>query len=77
MATHGALAATAAKVLEKSQSLTRALNSKREIGVAMDALMNRHSLSRFEAFNLLRVASQHLNRKLFDIAVEIGDGHPL
>ena len=35
--------------------------------------MMKHKLTRQQAFDLLRVASQHSNRKLRDIAVEVAD----
>jgi hypothetical protein len=39
----------------------------------MGVLMNRHKISRSQAFDLLRVASQNTNRKLADIAVDVAD----
>ena len=45
----------------------------REIGVAMGILMQRHQLSRDEAFDVLRVASQDSNRKLSAVASEVAD----
>ena len=54
-------------------NLSQALQSNREIGVAMGILMNQHRFTRQEAFDVLRVASQNSNRKLADIAVEVAD----
>jgi GAF domain-containing protein len=51
--------------------LEAALASSRQIGTALGILMARHLLTREEAFDQLRVASQTLNRKLRDIAVEV------
>jgi hypothetical protein len=77
LATHGALAVSAAAARELAAHLQRALTTNREIGVAMGVLMNQHKITRTQAFDLLRVASQHTNRKLADIAVEVGDAGTL
>ena|SRR5690348_923270 len=45
--------------------------SSREIGMAMGVLMSRGRLSQDEAFDLLRRASQHLHRKLRDVAADV------
>jgi len=58
---------------QRVENLTKALQSNREIGVAMGVLMNQHQFTRQEAFDVLRVASQNSNRKLADIAVEVVD----
>jgi len=73
MATHGALAISAAAARERAAHLQRAMLTNREIGVAMGVLMNQHKVTRRQAFDLLRVASQNTNRKLADIAVKVGD----
>lgn len=73
LATHGALAVAAARANEKADHLTKALQSNREIGVAMGILMKLHHLTRTGAFDLLRIASQNSNRKLIDIATEVAD----
>ena len=73
LATHGALAISAAAARERAAHLQRALLTNREIGVAMGVLMNQHKIVRRQAFDLLRIASQNTNRKLADIAVEVGD----
>ena len=51
--------------------LERALQSNREIGVAMGILMAREMCTQSQAFNRLRTASQQLNRKLRDIADDV------
>ena len=56
-----------------NEQLSGALTSNRDIGVPMGVLMQRHKLTREQAFDLLRVASQNGNRKLRDLAVEVGD----
>ncbi|MCW2528007.1 MAG: Response regulator receiver and domain protein [Pseudonocardiales bacterium] len=56
---------------DEKMHLSRALESNREIGMAMGILMA-HELSTPEgAFNRLRVASQLLHRKLHDLAQEV------
>ncbi len=73
LATHGALALSALRRGETAAHLARALTSNREIGVAMGVLMSQHKISRDQAFDLLRITSQHTHRKLSDIAVEVAD----
>lgn len=73
MATHGALAMAHATAREKASNLTVALKTSREIGIAMGVLMNRHRISRDEAFDLLRIASQHTHRKLALVAADVAE----
>ncbi|WP_255687318.1 GAF and ANTAR domain-containing protein [Pseudonocardia sp. TRM90224] len=73
LATHAALAVRAAQDRERAANLDVALVSSRDIGVAMGVLMSAGLVSRDEAFTLLRRASQHLNRKLRDVALEVAD----
>jgi GAF domain-containing protein len=73
MATHGALAISAAAARERAAGLQQALHNSRDIGVAMGVLMNQYKISRTNAFDLLRVASQSTNRKLAEIARDVGD----
>jgi transcriptional regulator with GAF, ATPase, and Fis domain len=76
LATHGALALTSARQLERIENLERALTSNREIGIAMGILMARHLITTEQAFDLLRITSQRTHRKLADIAhdvIEQGD----
>ncbi|MCW2527587.1 MAG: hypothetical protein JWM76_2447 [Pseudonocardiales bacterium] len=77
LATHGALAVTAARSNEMATNLTKALDSNREIGVAIGILMSKHKLTRVEAFDLLRIASQNTNRKLVTLATEVADSDDL
>lgn len=56
---------------DESLHLHRALESNREIGMALGILMVRGLHTPEEAFRRLRVASQHLHRKLHDIAEEV------
>jgi ANTAR domain/GAF domain len=73
LATHASLAVSEMLAQDRADNLMRALESNREIGVAMGVLMHRHQLTREQAFDVLRVASQDSNRKLADIAVEVAN----
>jgi hypothetical protein len=73
LASHCALLVTADAASSKAENLLRGLESNREIGVAVGVLMARYHLTRQQAFDVLRVASQNTNRKLVDIATEVGD----
>ncbi|HEY2204734.1 MAG TPA: ANTAR domain-containing protein [Pseudonocardia sp.] len=73
LATHAAATIAAELYHDRARNLQRALETSREIGVASGVLMNQYKLTREQAFNLLRIASQHTNRKLHDIATEVGD----
>lgn len=73
LATHTGLAVTAVKNRRKAEELTKALESNREIGIAMGVLMNQHKVTRDQAFDLLRIASQHQHRKLRDIAADVAE----
>ncbi|MFQ6170857.1 GAF and ANTAR domain-containing protein [Oryzobacter sp. R7] len=73
LATHGSLLVTALVARDRAENLRRALESNREIGVAMGILMQQHRLTREQAFDVLRVASQDANRKLVEVATEVAD----
>jgi hypothetical protein len=73
LATHAALALTGAVRLERIENLERALATNRDIGVAMGILMKAHLATKQQAFDMLRVASQHTHRKLGDIALDVID----
>ena len=73
LATHGALAISAAAARELAAHLQQALTTNRDIGVAMGVLMNQYKITRNQAFDLLRVASQNTNRKLAQVAADVGD----
>jgi ANTAR domain-containing protein/GAF domain-containing protein len=73
LATAGALAVAGAMAREKASNLEIALVNSREIGIAIGVLMNQHKLTREQAFDLLRLASQGTHRKLFEIARDVGD----
>lgn len=71
LATHSALAMTAAAARDRAVNLQRALASNRRIGMAMGVLMASHKVTEDDAFTLLRIASQNTNRKLLDVADEV------
>ena len=73
LATHGALVLSEMLATNRARNLSKALQSNREIGVAMGILMHQHRLTRDEAFDVLRVASQNSNRKLADVAMDVAD----
>lgn len=73
LATHAAAVVSQSVVQVQAKNLLRALESNREIGVAMGILMHQHRFTREEAFDVLRVASQDSNRKLADVAAEVAD----
>lgn len=56
---------------EQIAQLKAALDSSREIGAATGILMERHHLTREQAFDRLRATSQRSHRKLRDIAGEL------
>jgi hypothetical protein len=70
-AAYASMALLAAARQDTVNHLTRALETNREIGVAMGILMANGRFTAPEAFAQLRTASSHLNRKLRDIAADI------
>jgi hypothetical protein len=70
-AAYASMALIAAARQDKANHLTRALETNREIGVAMGILMANGKLTSQQAFDQLRTASQHFNRKLHDIAADV------
>jgi hypothetical protein len=73
LATYGSLALSSARAREQASHLQAALENRTEIGVAMGILMAQHKVTRDDAFNLLRVSSQHTGRKLHAVAAEVAD----
>ena len=71
LATHAAIAMRGAQERDRGDQLEQALASNREIGMAMGLLMARGLLTQDQAFAVLRRASQHLNRKLHEVAAEL------
>jgi GAF domain-containing protein len=73
VATHAAIVLTGTRRRDQALNLQHGLQSNREIGVALGILMSRHRITRAQAFDLLRLASQHSHRKLHDLALEVGE----
>jgi transcriptional regulator with GAF, ATPase, and Fis domain len=69
-ADHAAIALSRVTEHDRAENLERALDSNRQIGMAIGILMSRYGLTEQAAFDLLRVTSQHRHRKLRDIAAE-------
>ncbi len=76
LAAHVAVAISTARDRERAAHLERAVESNREIGMAMGVVMASGLQTREQAFDVLRRASQRLNVKLRDVAsavVETGE----
>lgn len=73
IAIYSAAAVNAMTEKERSRNLRVALESNRQIGVALGILMSRYKVSDDEAFSLMQMASQRTHRKLRDIAAEVVD----
>lgn len=71
LAVHGALIVSAATERREIAGLHQALETSREIGVALGIVMTTYKVTREQAFALLRIASQHSNRKLRDVAATV------
>ena len=61
------------EVDRREAALHRGLNTRDVIGQAKGILMERQHLSAGDAFDLLRRASQRLNRKLADVAQQLAE----
>lgn len=72
-ATHAVDVINRVDAADTVENLQRAIHSNREIGIAVGIIMAHRKLTRDDAFNVLRVASQHSNRKLHHLATEIAD----
>ena len=73
VSTYGAALITSRRRKTEILHLERALTSNREIGAAIGVLMAQHRVTREQAFDLLRMASQNRHRKLVDIARDVVD----
>lgn len=71
LAAHAAIAMGAAREHHRAEQLDQALASSRGIGTAIGVLMATGRMTQEQAFGLLRRASQHLNRKLREVAAEV------
>lgn len=73
LATHAAIALTAARDHQQTEDLEAALENSRTIGIAIGLVMSAQELPRDRAFNFLVNISQRLNVKLSDIAEVIAE----
>lgn len=71
LATHASTATASTRLHDQVHHLERALQSNRSIGMAMGVLMNQYKITQAQAFDLLRMASQHGHRKLADLARDV------
>ena len=70
-AEHAAIAFNQAAQVEQIGNLRLALDHARIIGAALGIMMARLNITQDQAFDRLRVVSQHRNRKLYELAEEI------
>jgi hypothetical protein len=66
-----AIVARIEDVVVRAHNLERALDSNRQIGVAIGILVAQHKISQGAAFELMRVASQRQHRKLSLVAEDV------
>ncbi|GAA2896936.1 GAF and ANTAR domain-containing protein [Pseudonocardia halophobica] len=71
LAGHATLALSHSRDRQQRRNLSEALDSNRDIGVAIGILMASHGITRDRAFDVLRDTSQWLNRKLREVAEEV------
>jgi hypothetical protein len=72
-ATHGAVQISRGLARRKAVNLEKALETSRDIGAAVGILMYSLRVTRDDAFDLLRIASQRRQQKLRDIAMEVAE----
>jgi AmiR/NasT family two-component response regulator len=72
-ATHSAIALTLVDGQERADQLQVALQSNRNIGMAIGILMTRFTITEQESFDLLRMVSQRGHRKLYSVALDVID----
>lgn len=71
LATHCAIALARAAEHEQNQHLRAALETNRDIGVAIGILMATKLVTKQAAFDALRITSQHTHRKLHLVALDV------
>jgi GAF domain-containing protein len=71
LATHCAVALTTVAEREQNQHLKAALETNRDIGVAIGILMATKLVTKQQAFDALRITSQHTHRKLHLVALDV------
>jgi GAF domain-containing protein len=73
LATHAAWALANQIANNKAATLQNAVESNRDIGIAIGILMSTHKVTREAAFDLLRITSQGSHRKLPEVAADVMD----
>ena len=73
LATHCALLVTATQGRDQAVDLFEVLQGNRQIGIAVGILMARRNLTRDQALDVLRYATQRSDRTLQDVAAEVAD----
>ena len=73
LSTHCAIALAKASEHDQNEHLRTALETNRDIGIAIGVLMTRLLITKVQAFDLLRIASQHGHRKLRAVALDVID----
>lgn len=71
LAAHCAIALAAVAEREQNQHLRAALETNRDIGVAVGIVMATKLMTKQHAFDALRLASQHTHRKLYLVALDV------
>jgi GAF domain-containing protein len=71
IATHAATAITVVRVREKVVNLSAALDTKGDIGIAIGIVMGQYRVSKDQAFDLMKMASQHTHHKITEVARQI------
>ena len=71
LATHCAIALATVAEREQNQHLRAALETNRDIGVAIGILMATKLVTKQQAFDALRITSQHTHRKLHLVALDV------
>jgi hypothetical protein len=70
-AIHCALALHSANGWDRAEQLAAAQTSNRRIGMAIGIIIANHQMTEQQAFDVLRIASQHRNQKLHQVADEV------
>lgn len=71
LAAHAAVAIDSVRVSARADALSVGMRTRDVVGQAKGILMERGRLTADQAFDSLRIASQRLNRRLADIAVDV------
>lgn len=72
-ARNGDSQASVAELRQQVEQLYKAIESRDVIGQAKGILMEREKLTADEAFDRLRIESQHTNRKVVELARELAE----